>query len=149
MFLQKNIQSVYHKFPVPHRVHPSVAILGQEWKKAKEGGRSPDIHRVTMNAINKGCKATAVSYPDWPSIFWSDDLSNFVAEQPQANRWWVPDEVEEESDEGTPDPSCHPPIFTHMPFSSSPPLGADQKREGSCSPDSRRRRTCSNTWEEA
>jgi hypothetical protein len=113
-FQQKFIHSIYSNFPQSkshHCVHASIAIVGHEWQLAKHENRSPDIRKITVKAISKGCHNTAQSYPLWPSILWSDNLSKFAAEQPPENQWWLPAIASDDSDDGALTPFYYLIIF--------------------------------------
>ena len=95
------MQAIYRTFPqsgnVRHRVHASIAVIGKEWQRAAKEGRAPDLRQLTVKGLNAGCANTAVTYPDWPTVLSSTDLSRYASEQPSAMQWWAPAPVAENS----------------------------------------------------
>jgi hypothetical protein len=61
----------------------------------------PVVRRVSVEAINKACTALNLSFPQWPDILRSTDLSQIAAEQPLANQWWLPDNVSDNGEDCT------------------------------------------------
>jgi hypothetical protein len=100
------IRAVYSKFPevggVRHRIHPTVALVLQEWYLASQTKRDPNLGQITVKAINKACINTESNFPDWPAPLYSTDLSQYASEQPADKQWWVPVEDSENDDNGAP-----------------------------------------------
>jgi hypothetical protein len=96
---QKNIETIYNKYPqtqtTQHRVHASIAVVGQEWKNATSGKRPLDLGRMTVSMINKGCDNTVKRYANWPAVLHLKDLSRYALEQPIGMLWWLSDDSPE------------------------------------------------------
>ena len=96
---------LYVKYPqegVRHRVHPSVSMVGEEFKRAQKEMRRPDISHITPEAIDAACAETeAARKTKWPSIFWARDMSRQAAEQPAQLIWWLPEHISDDGDDST------------------------------------------------
>jgi hypothetical protein len=97
--LQKTVDLVYSRFTqtqaAPHRVHPSIALVGEEWMRAAKLKRPANLRNLSMSALSKACANTAASFPKWPSALYSTDLSTYVAEQPIEQHWWLANKAAE------------------------------------------------------
>jgi hypothetical protein len=102
MCWKKYMFGLYLKYPqdgVCHRVHPSVRMVGEEWRLAEREQQPPDISHITPEAIDAACaQSEAARRNKWPSIFWARDMSRQAAEQPAELIWWLP--AEHVSDDG-------------------------------------------------
>ena len=103
MCSKKYLFSLYLKFPqesVRHRVHPSVKMVGEEWRLAERQQRPPDISHITPEAIDAACaQCEEARRNKWPSIFWARDMSRQAAEQPSELIWWLPEHVSDDVDD--------------------------------------------------
>ena len=59
--------------------------MAKHWK-----GPVPDLSKITVKAIEKGCAHAAEKYPPWPHVLYSTDLSANIAAQPPHTLWWIP-----------------------------------------------------------
>ena len=102
--LQKKVKEAYINNPqsatTRHRVHAALTVVGNEWKRSLKEEREPDINRLSLRAISKGCADAADAYPDWPSILLNPNLSDHAAGQPKQVQWWTVGHPSDDGDDG-------------------------------------------------
>lgn len=133
---QKNITTVYRQFPqsktVQHHIHASIAIVGQEWKRAGSEKTNPDVRRLTVRALNARGASTAAAFPLWPKVLLATDLSKQASEQPVEMQWWLGEHAADDSGEGKYSQCFYP----HLMFSPAPRRsGRINKGKGPLPPD--------------
>jgi hypothetical protein len=109
---QEFIKAVYARFPVTsatssHRVHASVAIVGQLCQIAEAANTTVDFSGLTVQALNSACVNIMLKRSDWPDIFSSTDLSSLAAAEPLHFQWWLPDDGSDDGDDSTLSPILH------------------------------------------
>ena len=86
--------AVYKKSPQtpgsdPHCIHGSIALMLRQWTLAEGSDQVADFSKITAKAIDKACANTHAKYPHWPAYLYSTDLSQFAAQQPSEQQWWI------------------------------------------------------------
>ena len=95
--------AVYKKSPQtpgsdPHRIHGSIALMLRQWTLAEGSDQVADFSKITAQAIDKACANTRTKYPHWPAFLYSTDLSQFAAQQPSEQQWWIGDRTSDDVD---------------------------------------------------
>jgi hypothetical protein len=61
--------------------------------RAADAKEPAGLRHLSVEALNKACAGTAASFPKWPAVLHSTDLSAIAQEQHATTHWWLADEA--------------------------------------------------------
>ena len=83
----------------PHRVHGAVLAVTLEFQSSVNQNRKPNYLSITSAVIKQRIATISDSYPLWPMILKSMDLSREAAGQPDKVKWWLLERPSASADE--------------------------------------------------
>jgi hypothetical protein len=92
---QKRINDIYNESEVEPRIHPIIAVIGEEWSRATQENRQLDIDAISRAEITSQCRAGAAAHPQWNGKLNMLNLPVLRKLQPDEECWWLPPLSEE------------------------------------------------------
>ena len=72
------------------RIHPIITYVGEEWLKATEEKREPDITNLDLADVIALCDDVATKHLSWNAQLHMKNLDALVGLQKEGDRWWLP-----------------------------------------------------------
>ncbi|KAH8978542.1 hypothetical protein EDB86DRAFT_2836667 [Lactarius hatsudake] len=72
------------------RIHPIITYVGEEWLKATEEKREPDITNLDLADVVALCDDVATKHLSWNAQLHMKNLDALVGLQKEGDRWWLP-----------------------------------------------------------
>jgi hypothetical protein len=106
---QDSVNEIFNEDSGTPRIHPIIALIGEEWRHAGETNAAPDFNAFGLAKVAEQCQLGAAEHPKWIAKLHKVDLSHLLWSQ-HSIHWWLPgeqmedkedddDEVEEEEGE--------------------------------------------------